>query len=70
MLPETEDHASYFSFYDVTEKLCIVCGMGLFGMIEQLSDSMRMPILALLIFFVVGFVLLLQVPGFGHEGRK
>jgi UMF1 family MFS transporter len=70
MLPETEDHASYFSFYDVTEKLCIVCGMGLFGMIEQLSDSMRMPILALLIFFVVGFVLLLRVPGTNPNREK
>jgi len=62
MLPETEDHASYFSFYDVTEKLCIVCGMALFGFIEQISDSMRNPILALILFFVVGFLLLLRIP--------
>ncbi len=62
MLPETEDHASYFSFYDVTEKLCIVCGMALFGLIEQFSESMRNPILALILFFVVGFVLLLRIP--------
>jgi MFS transporter, UMF1 family len=62
MLPETEDHASYFSFYDVTEKLCIVCGMALFGLIEQVSESMRNPILALILFFIVGFVLLLRIP--------
>jgi MFS transporter, UMF1 family len=62
MLPETEDHASYFSFYDVTEKLCIVCGMALFGLIEQLSESMRNPILALILFFIVGFILLLRIP--------
>ena len=62
MLPETQDHASYFSFYDVTEKLCIVCGMGLFGLIEQASKSMRNPILALIVFFIVGFLLLLRVP--------
>jgi len=62
MLPETEDHASYFSFYDVTEKLCIVCGMALFGLIEQISESMRNPILALILFFIVGFVLLLRIP--------
>lgn len=62
MLPETEDHASYFSFYDVTEKLCIVCGMGLFGLLEQISESMRNPILALILFFIVGFILLLRIP--------
>src|ERR1035437_1876068 len=62
MLPETEDTASYFSFFDVTEKICIVCGMGLFGMIEQISESMRNPILALIVFFIVGFLLLLRIP--------
>ncbi|MFI5164788.1 MAG: MFS transporter, partial [Bacteroidia bacterium] len=62
MLPETEDHASYFSFFDVTEKICIVCGMGLFGLLEQISESMRNPILALILFFVVGFILLLRIP--------
>ncbi|MFH1005323.1 MAG: MFS transporter [Bacteroidota bacterium] len=62
MLPETEDHTSYFSFYDVTEKICIVCGMGVFGLIGQVSESMRNPILALILFFVVGFVLLLRIP--------
>ena len=62
MLPETEDHATYFSYYDVTEKICIVCGMGLFGFIEQFSESMRNPILALILFFIVGFVLLLRIP--------
>jgi UMF1 family MFS transporter len=66
MLPETEDHASYFSFFDVTEKLCIVCGMALFGLIEQISESMRNPILALILFFVVGFLLLLRIPKAVH----
>jgi len=61
MLPETIDHASYFSFYDVTEKMGIVIGMGIFGLIETLSDNMRKPILALIIFFVIGFILLLRV---------
>ncbi len=62
MLPETEDHATYFSYYDVTDKICIVCGMALFGFIEQFSESMRNPILALILFFIVGFVLLLRIP--------
>ncbi len=62
MLPDTEDHTIYFSYYDVTEKLCIVCGMGLFALLHQMSGSMRNPILALITFFVVGFLLLLRIP--------
>lgn len=62
MIPETEDHTVYFSYYDVTEKLCIVCGMGLFAVLHQISGSMRNPILALILFFVVGFILLLRLP--------
>ena len=62
ILPETHDHTIYFSYYDVTEKICIVCGMGLFGIIEQASESMRNPILALIVFFIVGFILLLRIP--------
>lgn len=65
MLPETEDNSSYFSFYDVAEKLSIVCGMATFGIINQLSPSMREPIVALIAFFLLGFVLLLRVPGDG-----
>jgi UMF1 family MFS transporter len=62
MLPDTEDNSSYFSFYDVAEKLSIVCGMATFGIINQLSPTMREPIIALIAFFVLGFVLLLRVP--------
>ena len=62
MLPETKDHASYFSFYDVTEKVCIVLGMATFGIINELSKSMRNPIIMLVVFFVIGLVLLMRVP--------
>lgn len=62
MLPETEDHASYFSFYDVTEKLSIVLGMATFGIINEMSATMRTPIVALILFFVLGFLLLMRVP--------
>lgn len=61
MLPETVDHASYFSFYDVCEKLGIVLGMALFGVIESLTNNMRNPIIALITFFVFGFILLIRV---------
>lgn len=62
LLPATHDHASYFSFYDVCEKIGIVIGTFLFGFIEGLTGGMRNSILALIVFFIAGFVLLLRVP--------
>jgi UMF1 family MFS transporter len=62
LLPETEDHASYFSFFDVCEKIGIVIGMFAFGFIEGLTGGMRNSILALIFFFVTGFFILLTIP--------
>jgi UMF1 family MFS transporter len=61
LLPETEDHASFFSFYDVLEKLGIVFGTFGFGFIEGMF-SIRESVLMLIVFFIVGFLLLLRVP--------
>lgn len=61
-LPETQDHASYFSFYDVTEKVGIVFGTFFFGLMEYLTDDMRSSILSVIFFFVVGLIVLLFVP--------
>ncbi len=60
----TTDHASYFSFYDVTEKMAIVIGTFSYGMIEQLTGNMRNSALSLGIFFLVGlgFLLLVSIP--------
>ena len=58
LMPETKDTASFFSFYDVTEKLAIVIGLFTFGFIEGIS-SIRNSILSLVIFFIIGFALLL-----------
>jgi MFS transporter, UMF1 family len=58
ILPETKDHASFFSLYDVLEKLGIVIGMLCFGYIEGITGSMRNSILSLVFFFVIGLVLL------------
>ncbi len=62
MLPETQDHTSYFSFYDVCEKLSIVFGMLTFGFINEISTTMRTPIIALISFFILGFLLLYRIP--------
>ena len=61
-LPETEDTASYFSFYDVSEKIGIVIGMLIYGIIDHITGSMRNSILFLLIFFVIGAILLFRIP--------
>ena len=61
-LPETDDTTSFFSFYDVTEKIGIVIGMTLYGIIDQITGSMRMAIVFLALFFIIGLVLLLRVP--------
>ncbi|MBK6827416.1 MAG: MFS transporter [Chitinophagaceae bacterium] len=59
LMPVTKDTASFFSFYDVTEKIAIVVGMFSFGFITQMTGSMRNSILALITFFVLGLVILL-----------
>ena len=58
LLPETEDHATYFSFYDVTEKIAIVLGTFVFGALIALTDSMQWSVLFLAIFFLASFVVL------------
>jgi UMF1 family MFS transporter len=58
LLPETEDHATYFSFYDVTEKIAIVLGTFVYGLLYALTDSMQWSVLCLAIFFIISFILL------------
>lgn len=58
LLPETKDHATYFSFYDVTEKIAIVFGMIVFGLLVSLTGSMQWSVLFLAFFFLVSIVLL------------
>ena len=61
-LPDnTPDTASFFSFYDVTEKLAIVAGLACFAYIEELTGSMRNSIIALTLFFALGLVFLLSL---------
>ena len=65
-LPETKDTTSYFSFYDVAEKIGIVIGMVIFATIDQITGSMRNAILFLFVFFLVGIILLFRVPRKEH----
>lgn len=63
LLPENAvDTASYFSFYDVSEKIGIVIGMLSYGFIAQKTGSIRTTILFFIVFFVLGVIFLLRVP--------
>jgi UMF1 family MFS transporter len=58
LMPETKDTTSFFSFYDVTEKIALVIGLFSFGFIEGITQSMRNSVLVLIIFFVLGLIFL------------
>ena len=58
---DLHDTTSYFSFYDVLEKMAIVFGTFSFGFIEQLTGSMRNSVLFLILFFIIGIALLWRV---------
>lgn len=60
-LPDTIDTASFFSFYDVAEKIGIVIGTFLYGLVAQATGSMRNAAIFLGIFFVLGAILLSRV---------
>ncbi len=61
LLPETIDHASYFSFYDVCDKVGTVLGTFMFGYINEITGSMRNSIVVLASFFIIGLLLLTKV---------
>ncbi len=61
-LPETEDHASYFSFYDATEKIGIVLGTLFFGVSELIFGDIRFSVFSIAFFFIVGLLMLFRVP--------
>jgi UMF1 family MFS transporter len=58
LMPETKDTTSFFSFFDVTEKIAIVIGMFAFGFINELTGSQRNSVLTLVIYFVIGLCFL------------
>ena len=58
LLPETDDHATYFSFFDVTEKVAIVVGTFIFGFVSSVTNSMRTSFLILALFFLLALVVL------------
>jgi UMF1 family MFS transporter len=64
------DSASFFSFYDVTEKLAIVGGMFSFGLVDDLTNSMRNSALVLCVYFIAGLLILISLLTFEKKNRK
>lgn len=61
MIPGTKNNAGYFSFYDVCEKLAMMCGLVMWGVLDDLTGSMRNSIMALVVWFSIGLVFLIWV---------
>ena len=62
LIPEdTTNHASYFSFFDVTFNIAIVLGTFSYGLINQITGSMRNSVIALALYFVIGLLFLRTV---------
>ena len=62
LLPTTDDHATYFSFYDVTEKVATMAGMFTMFVIEQTTGDLRNAAIGLMAFFIFGFIQLIRIP--------
>lgn len=68
MLPPTEDHTTYFSFYDVMEKLATTFGMFSIGLLEALTGDLRNSALSLTVFFALGLIQIFRVRRFEKKG--
>ena len=61
-IPETKDTTSFFSFYDVTEKIGIVFGMIFYAIAAQITGTVRFSVIIFMFFFFLGAILLTRVP--------
>jgi UMF1 family MFS transporter len=65
LIPEgTHDHASYFSFYDICEKVAIVLGTFCYGFLNGVTHNMRTSVLALMLFFFIGLFFIVRIRNF------
>jgi UMF1 family MFS transporter len=61
LIPQTGNNAGYFSFYDVCEKLAMMCGLVIWGSVDNITGGMRSSILSLGLWFSISLVLLLML---------
>src|SRR5690606_31608491 len=69
LVPGTKDLASFFSFYDVMEKLGMIIGTVTFGLISEIVGGMRPSILSLITFFILGFLVLFSMRNIAIQGE-
>ncbi len=67
MLPETTDHTSFFSFFDVMEKMASAGGTFSFGLIEAITGNMRASVVAIAIYFIIGLFFIIVMPKRGTQ---
>jgi UMF1 family MFS transporter len=68
LIPDgAKDHASYFSFYDVCEKMATVLGTFAFGFINNYTENMRSSVLALIIFFILALFFIARIENFKEK---
>lgn len=58
LLPPTEDHATYFSFFDIFEKIALCLGLFIFGIIIEMTNGMKVSALAMGVSFAISFVIM------------
>ena len=61
LIPKNTLSTSYLSFYEVTEKSAIIIGMTMFGLVDQITGSMRNSVLFFASFFIISVFLLLRI---------
>lgn len=65
LMPQVKETTSFFSFFDVTEKIAIVIGMFGYGYVTELAGgSQRNSVLLLAILFIIGLIILLYTISF------
>jgi UMF1 family MFS transporter len=65
LIPEdTKDTASYFSFFDVCEKFAIVLGTFSYGLLNGITHNMRLSVVALAVYFLIGLIFVVQIKNF------
>jgi UMF1 family MFS transporter len=69
-IPKTGNNAGYFSFYDVCEKIAMMCGLILWGYLDNVTGSMRNSILVLALWFSLGLILMLRLQRVQRESVR
>ena len=70
MLPLEGEHVTYFSFFDIAEKLATVLGMVAVGWVETVTGDLRLSPLVLSIFFLIAMSLWFGVNKFYYSSKN